>query len=250
MHGRLVFFGLGGRTNFWGLGCPFYCGALPLSGFLATFLLGWICGLLTLVLALQEDPPAKCLHKQAAVISEQSLSLQSFGGPKVGHGGTCLLEGAPHDFVEEGGVDRPCRWSRAFDPSWKSKSKGRPKEEGKRKRQGRRRGGRSCGAKEVGLHPAVLDHIDSTLSFTRWALCLPRWILATRADFARSLSLSFSVEWHGTPMRTAASYPGCFSGGGPGLSLRRLRVLAQKRLVHTIVIALNHLYLGRFATKG
>ncbi len=168
MHGKLVFFGLGGSS-----GCQdeflgarlevFYCGALLLSGFLATFLLGTARG-----------SSGECLHKQAAAISEQSLSLQSFGGPKVGHGGTCLLEGARHDFVEEGGVDRPCRWSRAFDPSWKSKSKGRPKEEGKRKRQGRRRGGRSCGAKEVGLHPAVLDHIDSTLSFTRWALCSPR----------------------------------------------------------------------------
>lgn len=108
--------------------------------------------------------------------------------------------------------------------------------------------------REVGLHPAVIDHLDSTLTFTRWALCLPRWILATRTDFARSLSRSFSVKWHGLPMRTAAfplpvPYPGCFDGGGPNLSSRRLRVLAQKRVVHSLVIALNYLYLGRFASE-
>ena len=32
------------RTNFWGLGCPSYCGDFPISTFILIGLLGWILG--------------------------------------------------------------------------------------------------------------------------------------------------------------------------------------------------------------
>lgn len=35
------------RTNFWGLGCPAFCGQFPLSAFLSSFLIGWLFGLFT-----------------------------------------------------------------------------------------------------------------------------------------------------------------------------------------------------------
>ena len=35
------------RTNFWGLGCPKFCGDFPLSFFLLSLLVGWIAGILT-----------------------------------------------------------------------------------------------------------------------------------------------------------------------------------------------------------
>ena len=35
------------RTNFWGLGCPSYCGSFPASFFLPTFVLGWIIGVIS-----------------------------------------------------------------------------------------------------------------------------------------------------------------------------------------------------------
>ena len=37
----------GAKTNFWGLGCPVYCGQFPLSTFFLLFLLGWISGIFT-----------------------------------------------------------------------------------------------------------------------------------------------------------------------------------------------------------
>ena len=35
------------RTNFWGLGCPAFCGQFPLSAFLCSFLIGWLLGIAT-----------------------------------------------------------------------------------------------------------------------------------------------------------------------------------------------------------
>ena len=35
------------RSNFWGLGCPSYCGSFPFLSFLALFLAGWILGVLS-----------------------------------------------------------------------------------------------------------------------------------------------------------------------------------------------------------
>lgn len=69
----------------------------------------------------------------------------------------------------------------------------------------------------------------------------------------RRLLASFSVKWCSRSTTTAAlplpvPFPGCFSGSGSGLSLQRLRKLAQKRVVHTLVVVLNYLFLGHFAT--
>ena len=101
--------------------------------------------------------------------------------------------------------------------------------------------------------PSVLSYIDETMTFVRWATCLPRWVLATRNDYAWHLARSFSVKWHGPAMRSAVfplpvPFPGCFDGGGPWLSSSRMKVLAQKRVVHLIVVALNFMHLRRFAT--
>lgn len=35
-------------TNFWGLGCPHYCGSNSFSGLAISFILGFLCGLLSL----------------------------------------------------------------------------------------------------------------------------------------------------------------------------------------------------------
>ena len=101
--------------------------------------------------------------------------------------------------------------------------------------------------------PSVLSYINETMTFVRWAICLPRWVLATRNDYAWHLARSFSVKWHGSAMRSAVfplpvPFPGCFDGGGPWLSRSRMKVLAQKRVVHLIVVALNFMHLRRFAT--
>ena len=84
-------------------------------------------------------------------------------------------------------------------------------------------------------------------------LSLPRWALATRNDFAWFLRASFSVGWRGDVSHTTVlplpvPYPGVFSGGGPRLSRRRLKRMAQRRFVHLIAMTINHLYLDRLPT--
>ena len=91
------------------------------------------------------------------------------------------------------------------------------------------------------------------MTFSRWAICLPRWVLATRTDFARHLADSFSMTWRSSSTSSAAfplpvPFPGCFDGSGPGLSAKRLKTLVQKRLLRISVVVLNYLFLGRFAS--
>ena len=45
-------------------------------------------------------------------------------------------------------------------------------------------------------------------------------------------------------------YPGVFGSSGPGLSRSRLKTVAMKRVTHILVLVLNHLYLGRFASDA
>lgn len=59
------------RTNFWGLGCPSYCGSFPLSSFLAFFLAGWISGVactIGLCYLLLQHIPLIPAHNTAPVI--------------------------------------------------------------------------------------------------------------------------------------------------------------------------------------
>ena len=100
-----------------------------------------------------------------------------------------------------------------------------------------------------------MDFIEQEVDFNSWAIALPRFVLKTRSEFSGCLARSFSVRRSGVPAAHTAVFPlpipfeGCFDGGGPKLSGKRLRVLAQKRIVHMLVIVLDYLYLGRFPTK-
>lgn len=96
--------------------------------------------------------------------------------------------------------------------------------------------------------------LHQTISFQAWALALPRWILRTRTSLAFNLFKSFTAEWRSSSSSTAtfplpAPYPGCFAGGGPHLSKKRLAQLAQQRALHVAVVILNDkMYLGRYAS--
>ena len=144
------------------------------------------------------------------------------------------------------------RWLRAGGLS-KSKSKGLPgkEREGKRRIPTCSRGG-GGGLDAVHVDRAV-GFLGKNMTFRQWAMSLPRRVIASRTEFGRRLLASFSVKWCSRSTTTAAlplpvPFPGCLSGSGPGLSLQRLRNLAQKRVVHTLVVVLNYLFLGRFAT--
>ena len=103
-----------------------------------------------------------------------------------------------------------------------------------------------------GTSPA-LRLLDDKVNFAQWAMALPRLVLASRTDLAWHLRASFSVRTRvGCSLSTVFPLPlpyvGVFDGGGPGLSKVRLRTLAQKRLLNLVVLVLNKLYLGRFAS--
>ena len=87
--------------NFWGLGCPFYCGALPLSGFLGTFLLGWIFGLASSALA--------WIYLCHLLPSQPA----SFSDPSSPHTANQRLASYLH---ERGLIPRRRRWDHHQDP--------------------------------------------------------------------------------------------------------------------------------------
>ena len=93
-----------------------------------------------------------------------------------------------------------------------------------------------------------------TITFDSWAICLPRLFLRCRTRFGWHLKRSFTVCWHEAASSPATSFPlpvphpGCFRSSGPGLSKKRLAAVARQRLLHIIVYALNHLFLGRHPT--
>ena len=72
------------RTNFWGLGCPSYCGNFPISAFILVGLIGWILGLFCGFWASQfilspNHPPVQRLdlsvasHRLAGYLNGQGL---------------------------------------------------------------------------------------------------------------------------------------------------------------------------------
>ncbi|CAK9028993.1 Phosphodiesterase [Durusdinium trenchii] len=114
------------------------------------------------------------------------------------------------------------------------------------------RGGGLVHMTKSGTSPA-LRLLDEKVNFAQWAMALPRLVLASRTDLAWHLRASFSVRTRvGCSLSTVFPLPlpyvGVFDGGGPGLSKVRLRTLAQKRLLNLVVLVLNKLYLGRFAS--
>ena len=95
--------------------------------------------------------------------------------------------------------------------------------------------------------------LDSSMDFITWAICLPRWILKCRTAFGFAVRRSFTAVGGAPSLPTAAfplplPHPGVWFGGGPGLSKRRFRRLAMKRLLNLVVLALDFQYLGRAPT--
>ena len=99
----------------------------------------------------------------------------------------------------------------------------------------------------MGPEPSPLDQSST---FLKWALSLPRLILACRTKLSWFLARSFSATWQSPSLPTATfplpvPHPGCFAGGSSGLSRTRLVKLARQRLLHVTVFCLNYVFLGR-----
>ena len=91
------------------------------------------------------------------------------------------------------------------------------------------------------------------MDFITWAICLPRWILKCRTAFGFAVRRSFTAVGGAPSLPTVAfplplPHPGVWLGGGPGLSKRRFKRLAMKRLLNLVVLALDLQYLGRAPT--
>ena len=73
----------------------------------------------------------------------------------------------------------------------KLKTKGSPKKKGR----GKREFSEGCGGGGSSLNHfsggRAVDLLSGTMTFQQWAMSLPRWVLASRTDFARHLAASF-----------------------------------------------------------
>ena len=194
------------------------------------------------------------LYEQTAVECLQSEGLCPLSGSALGHGGFGISQGTRCNQHKESGVDAVRFGFFSSKSRWGRRSK--ECKATKEKVQGQRQRIFSDESGGGGLNPRghlptddALNLLGAKTNFVKWALALPRLVLSARSDFGWWLARSFSVSWRGSSSQTAAfplpvPYPGVFSGGGPHLSRRRLQTLAQKRLVHLMVFALNQLYLG------
>ena len=177
----------------------------------------------------------------------------------------CLPQGAGDYHSEEDRAYRRKGCFREFirQPGLLLEAKGKScQEERERKRLDRkvRRSRRldepSTSTKELhgDLEEQESNPLRSTIDFCTWAICLPRWLMKCRTKFGWHLKRSFTAIWSEPSLASTtafplpAPHPGCFAGGGPKLSKRRLLALVRKRLLHQIVFALNYMYLGRHAT--
>ena len=97
----------------------------------------------------------------------------------------------------------------------------------------------------------VASTFGTTISFFRFAACLPRWILKTGTPFAAFLASTFDMPKQrvGT-CPSSATFPlpvpslGIFRGSGPHMPRPAWKRLVLKRLLHVVVCALNFVHDG------
>ena len=164
---------------------------------------------------------------------------------------------------EETGIGEPEQAFRAFVRGHHSKTKaqGKTRAEAKRGRQRPDPSERGDGGLDDFENPQSRPQggqesspFEDTTTFDAWAICLPRLFLRCRTSFGWHLKRSFTACWRDQPVASTTSFPlpvphpGCFDGSGPGLSKKRLAVVARRRLLHCIVYCLNYMFLGRHPT--
>ena len=168
-----------------------------------------------------------------------------------------VSSGTRDDFLEEKRVGQQLnfwRWRRAAKGRrpWKDRV---TKEERKRSRPWKKPRCRGGSAVDAADEKFPIDNLGGTCEFIDWALCLPRWVLRSRCAFAHHLARSFSVRQQGVALPSVVfplpiPFVDIFMSSGPQLSRSRLKTVAMKRVTHIIVLAMNFMYLGRFASDA
>ena len=212
------------------------------------------------------------LHQQT---TKHPISLQNLlppCGSTMGDGGSCFYkrtrghqQQAPRDHGRSGGrrPERPgiLRSTTKRKGSAKASRQGKGKEP-KCGSAGSGGGVRASGGNDPPSSPKNSspegpepNPLADSISFTTWAICLPRWILRSRTDLAWHLRRSFQVSVPQPAKLSTTVFPlplpssslWCW-GSFSKLSRRRLLKLCRARLLHVIVFALDFLYLGRYPT--
>lgn len=167
------------------------------------------------------------------------------------HGSTRLAaRDGPHR-QQASGV---CRRGKGFFGWFRGGSHSKTKRSSKEERQRERcksisRGGDRVGDPSDASGRPETNFLEQTIDYDTWAICLPRWIASSRTKFWWFLQRTFSMGWDRPVSATATfplplPHPGVWRGGGPGLNRRKLHQLAQRRLLHVVVMALNYHFCG------
>lgn len=185
-----------------------------------------------LLLSLGEDPPAGVFQNKAVTSYARGRRSHSSRG----------------DGAHYGEASR-CHWRKA-EP--------RPRRRASQRQescevQGKRRQKRAAEAssRERGRLPVLppIDDEDATLpetsSVPKLLAAMPRWILASRAQFAALLARSFFIQCRGQAPASVVFPPlmdfGLFKSSGLGLRAKKWSTLVRKRALHVIIVALNFL---------
>ena len=157
------------------------------------------------VLTLQEDPPAGVFRSRHLSQVSRARSFAPLADQRWITVALAFSERARHDHGEK---DRApinglsfYRWRRSFNFG-----KGQRQRKSKEKKQGRRQRRRPAttrrGDVDLPGPSFALDTVDDTLDFVGWAICLPRWVLATRSIWLAPDEILFrEVAWQAYALR-------------------------------------------------
>ena len=192
-------------------------------------------------------PASIDLHESSGGGNFKKQKLLTSCRSKMDHGGIGFSSRDGFDRQQEVGVHRRRErllWLESEDTP-APKPKGAPKEEGSREgcKPSSRRGG-GLGSSPFAFGGQETNLLEQTIDYDTWAICLPRWIACSRTKLWWFLRETFSMGWD-QPVSTTATFPlplphpGVWRGGG-----KKLHQLAQRRLLHVVVMALNYHFCG------
>lgn len=193
------------------------------------------------------------LYQQASLPAVEVPSFLASGRPEVGYNSVGVHQRIGYHLHKEdrddgGSFVKFSTWRRLRDPAWARKRLSKAKGSRKREEQSSSRRCGSRGSIEDTAQNA-LQLLEEKTEFVGWALALPRMILKTKCPFSWFLVQTFSASRRGAPRHSAVfplpiPFVDSFVSSGPGLSRKRLKDLALRRLVHLVCMALNYLHGG------
>lgn len=166
-------------------------------------------------LTLQEDPHSS-IYNNRQQMSLPGSCFQPACRPKVGDGGLGIPERAGRDSDKAPGALRNIGWGPkgpAIRCQRQAKASAKEEREGRGKRSKQKLHGARCrgdtASKSAVSSPKEPESnpLRGSMSFTTWAICLPRWILQSRSDFAWHLRRSFCFSARQSKSLPTTAFP-------------------------------------------